>query len=75
MANKYKGGKKVSKGSAKQTVKKVGLKYSPIKTDTEKTNERARQARKRRRAAMSQNKVGSKSQKRKYFNNTYEVGK
>ena len=73
--NKYKGGKKVSRVATKEGVKKEGLKYSAIKTKKDKTMEKARRNKLRRKASMSQNKVGSKSQKRKYFNSMYEEGK
>jgi len=76
---KYKGGKKVSKVGiakpAKKGMKKEGSKYSPIKTKSDNMMEKARRNKLRRKASMSQNKSGSKSQKRKYFNSTYEEGK
>ena len=58
---KYKDGKVVSPASTKQTVKKEGLKYSPIKKTSEALKERARQVRLKRKAKVSQKNVGTKT--------------
>ena len=90
MANKYKDGRIVPKVSrtqlSKQTERKEGKIYRPIgkgNPPNKKSHqdfidikdEIARQDKLKKSAAKSHSKVGTKSQKRKYFNNTYEEGK
>ena len=58
---KYKDGKVVSPASTKQKMKKEGMKYSSIKKGSEGLKERARQTRARRKAALSQREVGTKT--------------